>query len=227
MEKSSTIVKDLIKVKAALRKSLRKDRKEFYTDDTRELFINQDTGYYSTQYSKAIIDLVNKHFDQDEITVAGFWPIRSNREVECDYLLRDLHLYSEKNSLGKSFKFCLPVVVSHGTPLIFREWTPETVLEDASFKTKIPPVDCPELIPDCIICPLLGFTPAGDRIGYGGGFYDRTITKILKSADKLLTVGVAFEVMKCTEIPHDTDDAKLDYVVTEKSVYDCANDLIQ
>ena len=73
---------------------------------------------------------------------------------------------------------CLPVVIGKGKPLVFRRWRLGDTLVDAQFKTQIPAEDQDVLEPDCLLVPLLGFTADGYRLGYGGGFYDRTIRKL-------------------------------------------------
>ncbi len=72
----------------------------------------------------------------------------------------------------------LPVVVGKGQPLVFRRWTPETTLIPGGFGTQIPSPDSPEVLPERLIVPLLAFDSIGYRLGYGGGFYDRTLAKL-------------------------------------------------
>lgn len=81
-------------------------------------------------------------------------------------------------------ELCLPVVDKKDEPLLFRAWKPNDILEEAGFGTQVPSISQKEVLPDCLLVPLLGFNEQGYRLGYGGGFYDRTINKLQRAKDK-------------------------------------------
>lgn len=138
-------------------------------------------------------------------TVAGYWPIRD--ELDCRPLLRKLRA----SGLGVA----LPVVRGREEPLDFRLWTAEVALVPAGFGTLAPPLDAPAAVPDLVLLPLLGFDDSGTRLGYGGGFYDRTLAA-LPVRPRL--VGLAFAAQHLAAIPRDQHDIPLDAVVTEDGV---------
>ncbi len=111
----------------------------------------------------------------------------------------------------------LPVVETKDEPLIFRRWRPGDVLETSSFDVEEPAADQPAGTPDCLIVPLLAFDKGGYRLGYGGGFYDRTIAA-LKAAGLCLTIGAAYAGQLMDHLPRESHDQPLDMIVTEKGV---------
>ena len=110
---------------------------------------------------------------------------------------------------------CLPVIAGDEKPLFFRVWDPDASLFEAGFGTLAPGDDAPLAIPDIMVLPLVGFDGAGTRIGYGRGYYDRTISSL---AAKPLLVGYAFSVQELDAIPSEAHDVPLDLVVTELGV---------
>ena len=109
-------------------------------------------------------------------------------------------------------EICLPVVIKKDLPLTFREWTPETEMIRSSFDIHIPATD-KELIPDLIISPLISYDKHGVRLGYGGGFYDRTIAHLRKKMS-VLYLGIAFPEQKSyVNIPKEDHDIILDGVI--------------
>jgi 5,10-methenyltetrahydrofolate synthetase len=138
--------------------------------------------------------------------VAFCWPIQN--EYDARHLLRRLR---EQGATA-----ALPVVVAPKTPLIFREWHPGVEL--APGKLDIPyPAASPEVAPDSVLLPMNGFDSAGYRLGYGGGFFDRTLESL--RARKPLVIGVSFELAALDTIHPHPWDIPMDYVVTERGVY--------
>ncbi len=136
--------------------------------------------------------------------VSAYWPIGS--EIDPRPLMRRLH--------EDGHPIALPVVVAPARPLVFRAWRPGDPLEPAGLGTREPLADRPELTPRVLIVPLLAFDRAGYRLGYGGGYYDRTLTG-LRRAGETLAVGVAYAAQEIAEVPHDGDDQPIDWLVTE------------
>lgn len=137
-------------------------------------------------------------------TVSAYWPMGS--ELDPRPLMRHLH--------AAGHPLCLPVVVRAGQPLAFRAWAPGDPLQPAGFGTQVPGEDRPARRPDVLIVPLLAFDRAGYRLGYGGGFYDRTLAG-LRATGGATAIGFAFAAQEVAEVPRDGYDQRLDWIVTE------------
>jgi 5-formyltetrahydrofolate cyclo-ligase len=114
----------------------------------------------------------------------------------------------------------LPVVVRRGLPLLFRAWHPGQPLVTGSFGVPRPDKDQPELTPRVLIVPLLAFDRAGYRLGYGGGFYDRTLAA-LRQRKPITAIGVGYVAQELPQVPHGPMDQRLDYVLTEDGPKKC------
>jgi 5-formyltetrahydrofolate cyclo-ligase len=118
---------------------------------------------------------------------------------------------------------CLPVIVRKGEPLVFREWRPGDPLEDRPFGLKEPPASAAEVEPDLLFTPLAAFDAAGRRLGYGGGFYDRTLAQ-LRAKKPAFAIGLAFAAQEVPEVPVFDYDEPLDGVLTENGFRPVAGD---
>ncbi len=116
----------------------------------------------------------------------------------------------------------LPCVVARDQPLIFRSWTLDQPLEPGVFGTRQPGASHPELTPSLVLVPLVGFDLKGRRLGYGGGFYDRTLAA-LKAQGPLTVVGLAYAAQRLNKVPAESHDVRLDWVVTEQGAYEIAS----
>lgn len=114
---------------------------------------------------------------------------------------------------GQGHPLALPVTTGRGNPLVFRLWSPDMPLVDAAFGLREPPAEAPEVLPDILLVPLLAFDEAGYRLGFGAGYYDRTLTK-LRAGGRVVAIGIAFDIQKVDNVPHDRYDEKLDWVLT-------------
>jgi 5-formyltetrahydrofolate cyclo-ligase len=108
----------------------------------------------------------------------------------------------------------LPRVIGRGKPLQFHLYESGANLVPGGFGLSEPARDWPLIEPDILAVPLLAFDGAGYRIGYGAGFYDRTLAKLRASRD-VLAVGFAFAAQEFPHVPHDENDQRLDWIVTE------------
>lgn len=140
-----------------------------------------------------------------EDAVAGYWRIRD--EADCQPILVKL--------MDGGQSVLLPVVTAAGAALDFRLWASDAPLYEAGFGTLAPADTAPRRAPDLILMPLLGFDAEGTRLGYGGGYYDRTIASLGK---KPMLVGLAFAAQRLEAIPRQPHDVPLDAVVTEEGV---------
>ncbi|AJE46245.1 5-formyltetrahydrofolate cyclo-ligase [Celeribacter indicus] len=110
----------------------------------------------------------------------------------------------------------VPVVEAPAAPLRFDLWTPETEMVAGAFGAAVPARSEP-VEPDVLIVPLLAFDRAGHRLGYGGGFYDRTLARLREGRD-VFAVGLAFAGQELSGLGLEPTDAPLDAVVTEREV---------
>lgn len=136
-------------------------------------------------------------------TLSGYMPMRT----EIDPLPA---MTAHRGTVG------VPVIIGKGLPLKFREWSPGARMVEGAFKALIPE-DGAWVEPSVLIVPLLAFDARGYRLGYGGGFYDRTLAG-LRARGPVLAVGFAFAAQEVAEVPIDATDQRLDAVVTEKGV---------
>lgn len=133
---------------------------------------------------------------------ALYWPIRD----EIDVKPAMVRLVDEGHAV------MLPVVLGEQLGLQFRLWQPGEQLFEAGFGTLAPGEMAPRPQPRTVVIPLLGYDSAGTRLGYGKGYYDRTLAAM---RDKPLVVGFAFGVQKLDHIPAEPHDVPMDWIVTE------------
>ncbi|WP_295042006.1 5-formyltetrahydrofolate cyclo-ligase [uncultured Paracoccus sp.] len=136
--------------------------------------------------------------------LSGYWPMRG----EADPL---------PAMAAHDGPVCLPVVPGRAVPLVFRRWAGEPLVP-GPFGTSHPPDSQPDLRPDVLIVPLAGFDMRGNRIGYGGGYYDRTL-QLLRESGPAIAIGLAFAVQELPDIPADRFDQPLDLIVTDRDTF--------
>ncbi len=110
----------------------------------------------------------------------------------------------------------MPVVVARNRPLAFRAWAPGDSLEPGAWNIPVPPVDAPPVIPRLLLVPMLAFDSRGYRLGYGGGFYDRTLQGLRRGGRPVTAVGVCYAGLEVDAVPRQTHDVRLDWIVTEE-----------
>ncbi len=141
--------------------------------------------------------------------VSGFMPLKS--EINPLPLLRKL--------AGQGARLALPVIVGRGHPLIMRAWAFGAPLIAGVWGIREPGPEAPAVDPDILLVPLLAFDRAGYRIGYGAGYYDRTLAG-LRAKKPITAVGLAYAVQEVAKVPTTPRDARLDLVLTEREVID-------
>ena len=154
-----------------------------------------------------IFKLITKHFNKKKIVIAGYYP--SNYEVN---ILKLLEIASKKK-----FKIALPVIKSSKN-MSFKLWIFKEPLYINNFGILEPQNSKIEIIPDIILVPLVAFDRQLNRIGYGKGYYDRSLRKISKIKKNTISLGIAYSFQKCKKIPINNHDFKLDYIFTEKGI---------
>ena len=154
-----------------------------------------------------IFNLIRKHFLNKKIIIGGYYP--SNYEVNILNFL--------KEASKKKFTIALPVVQS-STSMRFRSWKIKEPLYVSKFGILEPENKKGKIIPDLIIVPLVAFDDQLNRIGYGKGYYDRSLRKIKKIKKKTVFLGIAYNFQKYKKIPINKYDFKLDYIFTEQGI---------
>ena len=180
---------DLTEIKAAARKAAFARRKEAF-----------DAGYpaQSAYLSEVLAGYRG-------VPLAGYMPIRTE--------INPIPAMAEASAHGP---VGVPVIQAAGQPLKFSRWEPEGELKDGPFGAKVPVVD-DYFEPEILIVPLVGFDAKGGRLGYGGGFYDRTL-ELLRSKRATMAIGFAFDAQEAEDLPLEPTDQPLDLMVTETGI---------
>ena len=137
--------------------------------------------------------------------IAGFWPLA--QEIDPRPALNRLH--------ARGRPLALPRMQGRDRPLVFHTWQPGQRLVQGHFEVMQPDADRPPAEPDVVLVPLLAFDRAGRRIGYGAGYYDRTLQALRAVRPGLQTIGIAFAVQQVPEVPVEAHDEPLDLILTE------------
>ena len=182
-------------LKPAVRRQARQRRAHAHADDP---------GGKAARLAQQALGLLPPGRDQ---AVAGYVALRD--EIDPSPLLTAL--------AARGQPLCLPVVAGRDRPLVFRAWTPGDRLEEGGFGTSVPAAAAPERFPTLVLVPMLAFDRRGYRLGYGGGFYDRTLPR-LRARGPVLAVGLAYAEQEVAALPVEAHDAPLDAVVTPDAV---------
>lgn len=141
---------------------------------------------------------------EDAGIVAAYLPIRSE--------LSPLPLVSALVAAG--VVTAMPVTPETGHPLLFRAWAPGDDLAEGPYNTQQPPATAPQVVPTVILAPMLAFDDEGWRLGYGGGFYDRTLAGLRAEGHRVCTLGIAYDGQHVATVPTGPFDMRLDGVLT-------------
>jgi 5-formyltetrahydrofolate cyclo-ligase len=154
-----------------------------------------------------IFNLIKKKYGKKKITIAAYYP--ANYEV-------DILSFIEQAS-KKKFNIALPVIKPQGK-MSFKIWVYKNPLYVNCMGILEPDNSTKMVIPDLIMVPLVAFDKNLNRIGYGKGYYDRSLKKISKIKKKTIFLGIAYSFQKCKAIPTNKHDFKLDYIFTERGI---------
>lgn len=143
--------------------------------------------------------------------VSGFCPI--GQELDPMPLMERLR--------SEGFGLALPVMEGKDKPLVMRAWKPGDEMAEVTWGIREPLPSAPEVQPDIILAALLAFDAEGYRLGYGGGYYDRTIAR-LKSIKPVVVVGLAYDELKVDAVPHDDYDQPVDWILTPSGPIKCS-----
>ncbi len=155
--------------------------------------------------ASALTERLCAELECDGKTIAGYWPLGD--EIDCRPALEKF--------VSQGIEVALPVVAGQGQVLIFRNWTPGEPLETGPFGTSHPAANAPMCSPDILLLPLVAFDNIGQRLGYGAGYYDRTLAE-LRNRSQVLAIGIAYDEQEIEPIPAGRHDQRLDAVVTDQ-----------
>lgn len=136
------------------------------------------------------------------LVFSGYWPIKG--EPDLRPLMAELH--------DAGVTVALPLVETKAAPLTFRVWTPETRMVRGDWNIPVPPPEAPQVTPDITLAPLVGWSEDGYRLGYGGGYFDRTLAAL---APRPRVIGIGFESARLETIFPQPHDIPLDVILTE------------
>ena len=139
--------------------------------------------------------------------VSGYLPIRD--ELSPLPLMEAL--------LKAGWRLSLPVVTAKHSPLTFRRWQPGDALVSAPFGLQNPPQSVQAIQPSTLLVPIAVYDSSGFRIGYGGGYYDRTLA-LLRAAQNVTTIGIAYDCRQAPAVPREAHDQRLDHILTPSGV---------
>ncbi len=151
--------------------------------------------------------MLQDHFGGAQGNVfSAYWPIKG--EPDLRPLMAELH--------QAGVTVALPLVETRAAPLIFRRWTPETRMVRGDWNIPVPPPDAHVVTPDIALAPLVGWTADGYRLGYGGGYFDRTLAAL---APKPFVIGIGFQSAQLKTIYPQPHDIPLDLILTETGLH--------
>jgi 5-formyltetrahydrofolate cyclo-ligase len=158
-------------------------------------------------FAQRIVTFAGKFGASQSTVVSGYWPIRD--EADPRGLMRAF--------AAKGHVLALPRVAERAAPLVFHRWSPGDATLIDMFGLTEPLASADVVAPSLLLVPLLAFDAAGYRLGYGGGYYDRTLAGLRADRD-VLAVGVAYAGQEVAAVPHQDYDQRLDMIVTENGV---------
>lgn len=155
-------------------------------------------GGNQTALQRRLVEVLAPHAGR---VLAGYWPMKGEPDPRPAMAAHDGPI-------------CLPVVPGRAVPLIFRRWRGEP-LDRGPLGTSQPPMSLPEITPEVLIVPLVAFDGRLNRLGYGGGYYDRTL-EALRRDGPVIAIGLAWEAQRLEAIPAEPFDQPLDMIVTDR-----------
>jgi 5,10-methenyltetrahydrofolate synthetase len=142
--------------------------------------------------------------------VGLFWPVAAEfdaRRVVAHWL-----------SGNAARRAALPVIVAPHAPMAYHTWTPGSPMKEGRYRIAVPAHE-DSIVPDLLLAPCVGFDASRYRLGYGGGYFDRTLAAWPAHAGSPVTVGIAYECSRADSLPHEAHDLPLDIVVTDATCY--------
>lgn len=198
----------LVLDKARLRKDCRRARRAHFAalgmDGRRQAAARLAENACGADGPLADLSLFSAGLDRPLIA-AGYWP----RKSEIDPRLLMARLAEAGCTLA------LPVVTGEGMPLIFREWSPGVDLETGFYEIPVPIAQTAQVEPDIALVPMIGFDARLNRLGQGGGYYDRTFAR----RRPRMVIGLAYDMQHVPDTAVDAGDQAMDIIVTDMRIY--------
>ena len=165
-----------------------------------------DRAAVGTTLARHLREVLSSRFDGARgRVVSAYWPIKG--EPDLRPLMAELH--------GAGVTVALPLVEQKAAPLVFRRWTPDRIMVRGDWNIPVPPPQADALSPDLTLAPLVGWDSEGFRLGYGGGYFDRTLAAL---TGRPFTIGIGFQSTRLTTIYPQPHDIPLDVILTEEGV---------
>ena len=161
-----------------------------------------------TSFFNPLIQLIKKRYKNKYVKLSSYYP--------ASFEVNTIKLFETK--FINKLKIFLPVVKENNS-MHFYEWKKNDVLKINQFGMLEPAILSNHIVPDIMLVPLLAYDNQNNRLGYGGGFYDRYLNKYLKIHNNILTIGIAFSFQKHHKLPVSNNDVKLNYILTEKGIF--------
>jgi 5-formyltetrahydrofolate cyclo-ligase len=161
----------------------------------------------SNALSRRLLDMLQHHAPR---RVGFYWPLEGEfdaRGAIATWL-----------ALDETREACLPVVSQRAAPLAFHAWTPDMPMTIGEHRIPVP-ATVRDLMPDLVFVPCVGFDEDGYRLGYGGGYYDRTLAGWRAAGVAPVAIGIAFEACKTGALPREPHDLPLDAIITDAGCY--------
>lgn len=159
----------------------------------------------ATAVTAHLDQLLAQRFDSlSGLTISAWWPIKA--ELDLRPWLAGL--------AARGARAALPLVATKAAPLVFREWTPQTRMEQGFWNILVP-AEGPDIVPDIVLSPLVGWDGSGYRLGYGGGYFDRTLAAL---TPRPLAIGVGLDAARLPTIFPQPHDIAMQAIVTETGI---------
>ena len=166
----------------------------------------RDRAAVGTAVAEHLRELFFTGFDgAQRRVVSGNWPIKGQPDLRP--LMADLH--------AAGVTIALPLVEHEAAPLVFRRWTPDTIMVRGDWSIPVPPPEADALTPDITLAPVVGWDSDSFRLGYGGGYFDRTLAAL---TPRPFTIRIGFHSARLTTISPKPHDIPLDVILTQEGV---------
>ena len=161
-----------------------------------------------SSFFNPLIQLIKKRYKNKYVNLSSYYP--------ASFEVNTIKLF--ETTFINELKIFLPVVKKNNS-MHFYECEKHDVLKINQFGMLEPALLSGHIVPNIMLVPLLAYDNQNNRLGYGGGFYDRYLNKYLKTNNNILTIGIAFSFQKHHKLPVSNNDVKLNYILTEKGIF--------
>ncbi len=161
-----------------------------------------------SSFFNPLIKIIKKRHNKKNINLSSYYP--------AAYEVNTLKIF--QTEIISKLKILLPVLIGKNS-MRFHGWKKNDILQINQFGMLEPNSSSKHIVPDIMLVPLLAYDNDNNRLGYGGGFYDRYFNKFLKKHKNILTIGIAFSFQKYHKLPVSNNDVKLNYILTEKGIF--------